>query len=59
MHRAIYRAIRAGKASEARRLMEQHLHLAESAQDKERAAAPVSEPSPVRSRKASAGTKSK
>ncbi|MFP5232520.1 MAG: FadR/GntR family transcriptional regulator [Acidobacteriota bacterium] len=59
MHRAIYRAIRAGKASEARRLMEQHLHLAESSQDKERAAAPVSEPPPARSRKSSSGTKSR
>ncbi len=37
MHRALYRAIRSGKASEARRLMEQHLHLAASAQGKERA----------------------
>ena len=35
MHRAIYRAIRSGKAAEARKLMEQHLRLAQTAQDKE------------------------
>ena len=35
MHREIYRAIRSGKASEARKLMEQHLRMAETAQGKE------------------------
>jgi len=32
MHREIYRAIRAHKPDEARRLMEQHLRMAEAAQ---------------------------
>ena len=51
MHRAIYRAIRSGKASEARKLMEQHLHLAESAQGKERVSLPASEPGSAKSSK--------
>jgi len=41
LHREIYRAIRTRKASEARRLMEQHLKLAEAAQGIEDKAAPV------------------
>jgi GntR family transcriptional regulator, transcriptional repressor for pyruvate dehydrogenase complex len=36
MHREIYRAIRARKPAEARKLMEQHLRMAETAQGKER-----------------------
>jgi len=36
MHRKIYRAVRARKPMEARRLMEQHLRMAQSAQDQER-----------------------
>jgi GntR family transcriptional repressor for pyruvate dehydrogenase complex len=36
MHREIYRAIRSGKPAEARKLMEQHLRMAETAQGKER-----------------------
>jgi GntR family transcriptional repressor for pyruvate dehydrogenase complex len=36
MHRKIYRAVRARKPAEARRLMEQHLRLAQAAQDAER-----------------------
>jgi len=36
MHRAIYRAIRSRNAGEARKLMEQHLHLAQIAQGMER-----------------------
>jgi len=36
MHRKIYRAVRARKPLEARRLMEQHLRLAQAAQDSER-----------------------
>jgi GntR family transcriptional repressor for pyruvate dehydrogenase complex len=35
MHRTIYRAIRARDAAAARKAMEQHLHLAESAQVRE------------------------
>jgi GntR family transcriptional repressor for pyruvate dehydrogenase complex len=35
IHREIYRAIRAGKSAEARKLMEQHLRMAETAQGKE------------------------
>lgn len=35
MHRAIYRAIRNRKPADARKLMEQHLHMAETAQSKE------------------------
>jgi GntR family transcriptional repressor for pyruvate dehydrogenase complex len=38
MHREIYRAIRARKPADARRLMEQHLRLAQSAQGLERPA---------------------
>jgi GntR family transcriptional repressor for pyruvate dehydrogenase complex len=38
MHREIYRAIRARKPADARRLMEQHLRLAQSAQGMERPA---------------------
>ncbi len=38
MHREIYRAIRARKPDEARSLMEQHLRLAQTAQDTERMA---------------------
>ncbi len=37
MHLAIYRAIRSRKPAEARKLMEQHLRMAETAQGKERA----------------------
>jgi GntR family transcriptional regulator, transcriptional repressor for pyruvate dehydrogenase complex len=36
MHREIYRAIRSGKPGEARKFMEQHLRMAETAQGKER-----------------------
>jgi GntR family transcriptional repressor for pyruvate dehydrogenase complex len=36
MHRAIYRAIRARKPDEARKLMEDHLRMAQSAQSSER-----------------------
>jgi len=36
MHRAIYRAIRARNAAEARKLMEKHLHMAQTAQGMER-----------------------
>lgn len=36
MHRAIYRAIRARNATEARKLMERHLHMAQTAQGMER-----------------------
>jgi len=36
MHRQIYRAIRARDPLEARRLMEEHLRLAQTAQGKER-----------------------
>jgi GntR family transcriptional regulator, transcriptional repressor for pyruvate dehydrogenase complex len=36
MHREIYRAIRSGKPAEARKLMEQHLRMAQTAQGKER-----------------------
>ncbi len=36
MHRAIYRAIRARKPEEARKLMEQHLQMAQTAQGMER-----------------------
>jgi len=36
MHRKIYRAVRARKPLEARKLMEQHLRMAQSAQDQER-----------------------
>jgi GntR family transcriptional repressor for pyruvate dehydrogenase complex len=36
MHRLIYRAIRARNPEEARRLMEQHLRMAQTAQDMER-----------------------
>ena len=36
MHREIYRAIRARKAVEASRLMEQHLRMAQAAQGMER-----------------------
>jgi GntR family transcriptional repressor for pyruvate dehydrogenase complex len=43
MHRKIYRAIRARKPLEARKLMEQHLRMAQSAQDQER---PVERKSP-------------
>jgi GntR family transcriptional regulator, transcriptional repressor for pyruvate dehydrogenase complex len=39
MHREIYRAVRARKPAEARTAMEQHLRLAETAQDRERIAA--------------------
>ncbi|MGA8940153.1 MAG: FCD domain-containing protein, partial [Acidobacteriaceae bacterium] len=62
MHRAIYRAIRNSKPAEARKLMEQHLHMAETAQGKERTAAlksvqPVAKPGrtpqPAKSRKPS------
>lgn len=42
MHREIYRAIRARKPVDARRLMEQHLRMAQAAQGMER---PVSKPS--------------
>ncbi|HUB00891.1 MAG TPA: FadR/GntR family transcriptional regulator [Terracidiphilus sp.] len=38
MHRAIYRAIRARNAAEARKLMEQHLNMAQIAQGMERPA---------------------
>jgi len=38
MHRAIYRAIRGRNAAEARKLMEQHLHMAQTAQGMERPA---------------------
>ncbi|MGC9198675.1 MAG: FadR/GntR family transcriptional regulator [Acidobacteriaceae bacterium] len=53
MHRSIYRAIRAGKAAEARKLMEQHLRLAEFGQDKESPAAPSSVERLTKSRKPS------
>jgi len=36
MHRKIYRAVRGRKPLEARKLMEQHLRMAQSAQDQER-----------------------
>jgi GntR family transcriptional regulator, transcriptional repressor for pyruvate dehydrogenase complex len=36
MHRQIYRAIRARKPAEARKLMEQHLRMAQAAQGMER-----------------------
>ncbi len=36
MHRAIYRAIRARNTAEARKLMEKHLHMAQTAQGMER-----------------------
>jgi GntR family transcriptional repressor for pyruvate dehydrogenase complex len=36
MHRKIYRAVRSRKPQEARKLMEQHLRMAQSAQDQER-----------------------
>jgi dihydrodipicolinate synthase/N-acetylneuraminate lyase len=36
MHREIYRAIRSRKPAEARKLMEQHLRMAQTAQGKER-----------------------
>jgi GntR family transcriptional repressor for pyruvate dehydrogenase complex len=36
MHREIYRAIRAGKSAEARRLMEEHLRMAQASQGMER-----------------------
>jgi len=36
MHRELYRAIRARDAMEARRLMEEHLHMAQAAQGMER-----------------------
>jgi GntR family transcriptional repressor for pyruvate dehydrogenase complex len=39
MHREIYRAIRSHNPSEARRLMDQHLHMAKSAQGMERSSA--------------------
>jgi len=39
MHRKLYRAIRARKPLEARKLMEQHLRMAQSAQDLERKSA--------------------
>jgi GntR family transcriptional repressor for pyruvate dehydrogenase complex len=39
MHREIYRAIRTRNPLEARKAMEQHLRLAETAQDLERSAA--------------------
>lgn len=58
MHRSIYRAIRAGKAAEARKLMEQHLHLAESAQGKESVSTPSSAQGAAKSRKASARIRS-
>jgi GntR family transcriptional repressor for pyruvate dehydrogenase complex len=38
MHRKIYRAVRARKPLDARKLMEQHLRMAQSAQDQERSA---------------------
>jgi GntR family transcriptional repressor for pyruvate dehydrogenase complex len=38
MHREIYRAIRARKPAEARRLMDQHLRMAQAAQGMERSA---------------------
>jgi GntR family transcriptional repressor for pyruvate dehydrogenase complex len=40
MHRTIYRAIRARDAASARKAMEQHLHLAQSAQVREPAPQP-------------------
>ncbi len=36
MHREIYRSIRTRKAADARRLMEQHLRMAQEAQGLER-----------------------
>jgi GntR family transcriptional repressor for pyruvate dehydrogenase complex len=39
MHRMIYRAVRARDPIEARRLMEQHLRMAQAAQGMERSAA--------------------
>jgi GntR family transcriptional repressor for pyruvate dehydrogenase complex len=50
MHRKIYRAVRARKPLEARKLMEQHLRMAQSAQDQER---------PVERKSASAAGKAK
>jgi GntR family transcriptional repressor for pyruvate dehydrogenase complex len=44
MHREIYRAIRARNPIEARRLMDQHLRMAEAAQDMETAAGPKRAP---------------
>jgi GntR family transcriptional repressor for pyruvate dehydrogenase complex len=38
MHREIYRAIRSRKSQEARRLMENHLQMAQTAQGMERPA---------------------
>jgi len=53
MHREIYRAIRAHKPAEARRLMEEHLRMAKEAQVMERAA--ERRPDPGRPSRARAG----
>ena len=55
MHREIYRAIRARKPADARRLMEQHLRMAQTAQGMERpadkkAAAPSLKDGPLRAK---------
>ena len=55
MHREIYRAIRARKPADARRLMEQHLRMAQTAQGMERpadkkAAAPSPKDGPLRAK---------
>ncbi|MGA8937954.1 MAG: FCD domain-containing protein, partial [Acidobacteriaceae bacterium] len=52
MHRAIYRAIRNSKPAEARKLMEQHLHMAETAQGKERTAQSKEHPTQSKERTA-------
>lgn len=49
MHRKIYRAVRARKPAEARKLMEQHLRMAQTAQDQER---PVERKATAKTRKA-------
>ena len=57
MHREIYRAIRSRKPAEARKLMEQHLRMAETAQGKERNSSLKSLQAAAKPRKAA--TKSK
>jgi GntR family transcriptional regulator, transcriptional repressor for pyruvate dehydrogenase complex len=54
MHREIFRAIRARKPIEARKLMEEHLRMAQTAQDMERSAGRKSNTAATRPKKARA-----
>jgi GntR family transcriptional regulator, transcriptional repressor for pyruvate dehydrogenase complex len=52
MHREIYRAVRARKPMEARKLMDQHLRMAQAAQGMERPTERRAPPAPQRNRQA-------